>query len=57
MVSGQAEYDRILLNWPHELAEQVRELAERERRPITKQIQVMVEHALRTMPWSAEAVA
>lgn len=52
-VSRQADYSRIVLNFPPDLAEQVRELAERERRPITRQIQVMVEHALRMMQAAA----
>ncbi len=37
---------RIILNFPPELAEQIRVLAERERRPMSKQIQVIVERAL-----------
>lgn len=37
---------RIILNFPLELAEQIRELAERERRPMSTQIQVLVERAL-----------
>jgi predicted DNA-binding protein len=41
--------DRIILNVPHELAEQLRDLAERERRPLGTQVQVLVERALADM--------
>jgi len=34
------------VNFPHELAEQVIKLAGRERRPLSTQIQVLVERAL-----------
>lgn len=47
------ETSRILLNFPPELAEQVRVLAKRERRTLTAQVQVMVEHALRMMQAAA----
>lgn len=46
-VATRAEYHRIVLNFPPELAEEVRRIAERERRPMSKQIQVWVERALR----------
>jgi len=37
---------RFVVNFPHELAEQVIKLAGRERRPLSTQIQVLVERAL-----------
>jgi predicted DNA-binding protein len=39
-------YSRIVLNFPPDLAERLRELAKRERRPLTAQVQVLVERAL-----------
>lgn len=42
----RAPRQRILLNVPPELADRLRELAERERRPLSTQIQVLVERAL-----------
>ena len=38
---------RIILNFPEDLANKVRELAARERRPLSTQIEVLVEQALR----------
>ena len=37
---------RILLNFPPDLADQLRDLARRERRPLSTQIQILVERAL-----------
>ncbi len=47
------DYHRIILNFPPELAAQVREMAKRERRPMSRQIQVLVEHALRVLQVAA----
>lgn len=44
--SRRQQKERILLNFPPELAQRVRDLAERERRSLTTQIQVLVERAL-----------
>ena len=44
---------RIILNFPPELALRVRELAARERRPLSTQIQVLVERALEQEPVAA----
>jgi hypothetical protein len=41
---------RIILNFPAALAQEVIALAERERRPISTQIQVLVERALGREP-------
>ena len=45
---------RILVNFPPELANRLRDLAERERRPLSTQIDILVERALDN---SAEAEA
>ena len=46
----QAPYKRILLNFPPELAAQLKEMALREHRPLTRQVQLLVERALRMVP-------
>lgn len=45
--AGPADYHRIILNFPPDLANEVKALALRERRPVSRQIQVLVEQALR----------
>lgn len=49
--SGSKHRGRILLNLPPELADRLRALAREERRPLTHQIQLMLERLLET--WKA----
>lgn len=45
--AASAAYTRIILNFPPDLAQRIKQMAAVERRSLTAQIQVLVEQALR----------